>query len=94
MVRPEARAVSYGEITERVTPYSEAAQAPYLPPAWDLYSHSGRLALDGEIFRQAQAIGFTNDFHALFIASLVTIPLVMLLKTNGPARSQKGAAGE
>ena len=85
------RSVSYGELAERVHPFSEGAQAPYLPQLWDLRSEAGRLALDGEILRQAQAIGFSNDFYVLSIASIVTIPLLALLRTHGPARR---AAGE
>ena len=85
------RSVSYGELAERVNPYSEAARAPYLPHQWSLTSEAGRMALDGEILRQAQAIGFANDFYALFIAALVTIPLLVFLRTRGPA---KRAAGE
>lgn len=87
------RATSHAELVERVTPYSEGAQAPYLPGAWDLGSEAGRLALDGEILRQAQAIGFANDFYVICLAALVTIPLVALLRTRGPTRGRV-AAGE
>ncbi len=83
-VLSRTRAVSYGEIAARVHPYGEATQPPLLPPQWDYHSHAGRLALDGEIFRQAQAIGFTNDFHLLTLAALATIPLLAFLRTRGP----------
>ena len=72
-------------------PYAEGAHAPYLPEAWDLSSESGLAALDGEIFRQAQAIGFTNDFHAIAIAALATIPLIALLRTAGPPNRRRRA---
>ncbi len=86
------RSVSCGELAERIHPFSEGVQAPCLPPQWSLHSEAGRMALDGEILRQAQAIGFTNDFYALFVASLVTIPLLALLRTRGPAGGAAGGA--
>ncbi len=91
VILSRTRAVSHGEISSRVSPYSEGAQLPYLPESWDLSSQAGLAALDGEIFRQAQAIGFTNDFHAIAIAAAITIPLIALLRTSGPPRRRRRA---
>ena len=91
VILSRTRAVSHGEISSRVDPYAEGAHAPYLPEAWDLSSPSGLAALDAEIFRQAQAIGFTNDFHAIAIAALATIPLIALLRTAGPPNRRRKA---
>ena len=44
-----------------------------------------------ESHRQAQAIGFTNDFHAIAIAALATIPLIALLRTAGPPNRRRRA---
>ena len=91
VILSRTRAVSHGEISSRVDPYAEGAHAPYLPDAWDLSSPSGLAALDAEIFRQAQAIGFANDFHAIAIAALATIPLIALLRTAGPPNRRRKA---
>jgi DHA2 family multidrug resistance protein len=84
--------ISHAELSEHVTPFRDAMRAPFLPEHWSLASPEGRAALEIEIARQAEAIGFLNDFNALFIGAALSIPLVLLLKTAGPiARSRRGA---
>ena len=44
----------------------------------------GIAALNTEVTRQAQIIGYVNDFKLLFIVSLLMMPLLLLMR--GPAR--------
>ena len=80
---------SHAVMTEHITPYRDAMQAPFLPEHWSLSSPGGRVELEIEIARQAEAIGFLNDFNALMIGAALSIPLVLLLKTTGPMRRTK-----
>ena len=78
--------VSPTVMTEHITPYRDAMRAPFLPEHWSLANPEGLAALEVEIARQAEAIGFLNDFNALMIGAALSIPLVLLLKTAGPLR--------
>ncbi len=78
--------ISHSAMTEHVTPYRDAMRAPFLPEHWSLASPEGRAALEIEIARQAEAIGFINDFNVLLIGAALSVPLVLLLRTAGPMR--------
>jgi DHA2 family multidrug resistance protein len=76
-------AVAHSEIAGSVTPYSEAS----LPPAWSVTTPEGLSALEAVIGRQAEAIGFVNDFTLLAVMAAASIPLVFFLRrarTAGP----------
>ncbi len=85
--------ISHAELTEHVTPFRDAMRAPFLPEHWSLASPEGRTALEGEIARQAEAIGFINDFNVLMVGAVLTIPLVLLLRTAGPIGRAARKAG-
>jgi DHA2 family multidrug resistance protein len=85
--------VSHGAMTEHVTPYRDAMRAPFLPRQWSLDSPEGLAALNNEIGRQAEAIGFLNDFTMLMIGAAISMPLVLLLKTAGPMPRAPSGAG-
>jgi DHA2 family multidrug resistance protein len=85
--------VSHSVMTEHITPYRDAMRTPFLPEHWSLTSPEGRAALEVEIARQSEAIGFLNDFNALMIVTALSIPLVLLLKTAGPMRRAGRRAG-
>ncbi len=85
-------AITHSQLSENITPYNRLMQTPFLPEHWDLGTAVGRLALDGEIARQAATIGFLNDFYLLFIGAALSMPLVMLLRTSGPASKRAAAA--
>jgi hypothetical protein len=68
-------------------------RAPFLPEYWNLATPAGRAALEIEISRQAQAIGFVNDFNMLMIGAMLSIPLVLLLRTAGPLRRAGSGTG-
>ncbi|MGH6952595.1 MAG: EmrB/QacA family drug resistance transporter, partial [Alphaproteobacteria bacterium] len=72
--------VSHASLTEHVTPYNEVLRGPDIPELWDPGSMSGLAAIEREISRQAEMIGYLNNFHYLMVLSLVAIPLVYLFR--------------
>jgi DHA2 family multidrug resistance protein len=66
-------------------------QPPYLPAPFSLSTPGGLAALDGEVTRQASMVAYVGLFHMMFVATLVMVPLVLLLRRSGgpaPAESQ------
>lgn len=83
-VLSRSRAVAHAELTESLTPYAKNLHPPILPHYWDLSTAAGRAAMNMEIGRQALAIGFINDFVLICVGGLVSIPLILLLRTGRP----------
>jgi DHA2 family multidrug resistance protein len=74
--------INHAEIAARVTPFG-AANLTAMP---QLSSAINLAMLDGEVTRQASAIAFVNDFWLMMIMTIVSIPLLLLLKPmKGPA---------
>jgi DHA2 family multidrug resistance protein len=48
--------------------------------------------LNAEVTRQANMIGYLNDFHLMMIASLLAAPLVLLLRRPPPATGDADTA--
>ncbi len=82
--------VAHAELTEAVNLYNPLMRAPYLPDHWNIMTETGRMALEHEISRQASSIGFLNDFNLLFYGALLSIPLLLLLRTRGPGKNKAG----
>jgi DHA2 family multidrug resistance protein len=67
--------INHAEIAARVTPFgANMATMPQLSSAANL------AMLNGEVTRQASAIAFLNDFWLMMIMTVVSIPLLLLLK--------------
>ena len=84
-VLSRSTAVAHAEMNARITPYNKILQPPFLPEHWNPLTQEGMAALQVEMFRQAQAIGFLNDFTLISIGALASLPLLLFLKTEGPA---------
>jgi DHA2 family multidrug resistance protein len=81
-VLSRSQTTTHAYLAERITPYNEALQPPWLPEQWDIFSPSGLAMLDAEISRQALAVGFINDFHLILIGALLCVPSVFLLSRS------------
>jgi DHA2 family multidrug resistance protein len=78
--------LNHAEIAARLTPYGDnAAQLA----ATLGHGAANLAALNGEVTRQASAIAFLDDFWLMMVMTLVSIPLLLLLK---PVRSAAGPA--
>jgi DHA2 family multidrug resistance protein len=63
---------------------------PLMGPAYSLTAPSGVAALNAEVTRQAAMIAYIDDFWLLMVLSLLSIPLLLLLRE---ARSAPVVAG-
>jgi DHA2 family multidrug resistance protein len=72
---------SHAALSELITPFRDAFKAPGLPQFWSWSTEIGRVALDGEVTRQALTIAYLNDFRFMMYLSLLAIPLLLLLRT-------------
>ena len=77
---------SYAHLTEFISPYNETLDLPGVPALWSLDSLTGLAAMGGEIRRQAAMIGYLNAFGLFTVASLVVLPLILLVRVpkTGP----------
>jgi MFS transporter, DHA2 family, multidrug resistance protein len=70
----------HARLIEQVTPFNNALQMPDVTAYLDLHSQTGLAILDGIVTRQAAMIAYLNDFKLLMILTLVTIPLVLIIR--------------
>lgn len=76
--------VSHADIASVLTPFRDTLQAPWLPQIWDWHTTAGAVALDREVTRQAQTIGYLNDFTVMMWITLLAAPLLLLLRKPKP----------
>lgn len=74
-------ATNHAILSEHVSPYNEAFRLAPATELWDTATATGLAALDAEITRQATMIAYVNDFYLLALASLMALPLLLLIKT-------------
>ncbi len=70
---------THAYLTERISPFNEVLQAPWLPEYWSIDTVQGLAALETEITRQALSIGFLNDFNLILVGAFLSMPLILLL---------------
>ncbi|MEP7453277.1 DHA2 family efflux MFS transporter permease subunit [Phyllobacterium sp. SB3] len=74
---------NHSSIAAYVTPFNHAFNAPVVMEHLNPMTAAGRAALDGMITTQATIIAYMDDFKLLMIMSIVSIPLVLLLRKPG-----------
>jgi DHA2 family multidrug resistance protein len=77
--------IMHATLAEHVTPYSEVLRSQ-MPSA--LASNHGLAVLDGALNAQAAMIAYDNDFKLMMVLTLVTMPLILMLR---PAKTPPGA---
>ena len=70
---------SHAALSENISPFRDALNAPGVPPLWSAWSEPSLLALNGEVTRQALTIAYLNDFRFMMYLSLLALPLLLLL---------------
>jgi DHA2 family multidrug resistance protein len=93
-VLARTQSTSHAHMAERISPYNEAMQEPWLPPQWDLFTTNGLAMLDAEISRQAMAIGFLNDFYLIMVGAIISVPMVLLLTRGKEAKDDDTVVAE
>lgn len=79
--------VNHAELVAHLTPFNRILEQPVFARLFNPATAAGQAALDGLVTHQAVIIAYVDDFLLLMVLSLITIPLVLLL------RSPKQAAG-
>lgn len=80
-----ATTANYERMTENLNPYNKTLSLPDSMGGWTTESVEGMARIAREITRQAAMLGYMNAFVMYTIASVVAIPLVLML---GGKRSQ------
>ncbi|MDX2155749.1 MAG: DHA2 family efflux MFS transporter permease subunit [Hyphomicrobiaceae bacterium] len=70
---------NYSRLVEGVTPYNKTLSLPDAMGGWTTESTSGIAAIAREINRQAAMLGYMNAFVMYTAASVIAIPLVLML---------------
>ena len=82
--------IMHAQIAEGLTGFNRMLQNGGAYFFWNTATNAGRMALNGEVSRQALAIAYTDDFKLMFWVSLPTALLVLFMRR--PRRVEKAAA--
>jgi MFS transporter, DHA2 family, multidrug resistance protein len=72
--------VNHAIIASGITPFNRSLQSGPAAYLWKPETLKGAAALNLEITRQAEIIGYADDFKFMLILSLLALPLVLLVK--------------
>ncbi len=78
--------VHHSILAETITPTNPLLRTPDWPATWSVDSHAGLMALNAEITRQAEAMGYLDDFRLMMFVVLAALLLVPLLRRPAPPR--------
>jgi len=78
--------VSHADLAANVTPFNPAIQ-PMLASG----SHYDIAALNASITQQASMIAYLNDFKLMFVATLLVIPLLVLIRPGSTSHDASAA---
>lgn len=86
--------VNHADMANIMTPFRTGLQSPWLPQVWNWQTTPGVVALNGEVTRQAATIAYLNDFTFMMWVTLLSAPLLLLLRKPQPPASAGPAAAE
>lgn len=86
--------INHATIAESVTPFRELVPRAWLPQVWDWGTTAGAVALNGAVTRQASTIAYLNDFTLMMWVTLLSAPLLLLLRKPQPGPGPAPAAAE
>jgi DHA2 family multidrug resistance protein len=78
---------NYSRLSEGVTPYNKTLALPSTMGGWSTESTEGIARIAREINRQAAMLGYMNAFVMYTAASVIAIPLVLMLGGRGRGKS-------
>ena len=84
-----ATSANYGRMAEQLNPYNKTLSLPDSMGGWSTESVDGMARIAREIMRQASMLGYMNAFVMYTLASVIAIPLVLML---GGRRKERAAA--
>jgi MFS transporter, DHA2 family, multidrug resistance protein len=91
--------INHTYLGEHITAFNPWFWRQGLPAVMHPTSQQGLVVLNGLVTRQSELIGFLNDFKAMMVLALITMPMVWLMKSNrvpqpAPAPAAQEAAQE
>jgi DHA2 family multidrug resistance protein len=84
--------IGHSSLAAHITAFNPLLHAPGISDYWNPMSPAGAVALNAEITRQAQIIGYSNDFYLMMLISLAVLPMVFLLRKPAARRAAGGHA--
>jgi DHA2 family multidrug resistance protein len=84
----------HASLAEHVTPYNTAVNPAAIAAHADTGTAKGLAALNAMITDQATMIAYIDDFRLMMVMTIVTIPLLLLLRNVKPAGGQHMAVAE
>jgi DHA2 family multidrug resistance protein len=78
---------NHAVLADNATPFNSALQMQGVSGPWSLDSTAGLAALNAEITRQAAAIAYLDDFRLMMFITLLSVPLLLLLRRPERARA-------
>ena len=72
--------ISYAQLIEFINPFNEVLRHPQFASLGDLSNPANLVALRGEVAREAQMLGFIDAFGLYMFASLIVVPLALLVR--------------
>jgi DHA2 family multidrug resistance protein len=81
--------VMHASLAAHISPYNLAARDPQL--AAQLASHAGTAALNAGLTSQAMMVAYLDDFQLMLVLTLITLPLLLLVRTAPAARKAEDA---
>ena len=81
--------IVHAQLAEGLTGFNRMLQTGGAYLFWNTATSAGRMALNGEVSRQALAIAYTDDFKLMFWVCLPTALLLLLMRK--PGQAQKAA---
>jgi MFS transporter, DHA2 family, multidrug resistance protein len=72
----------HSQLAEHLTPFNQALQMPDWGAVLDPSTDAGRALLEQMLSRQASIMAYANDFKLMTAISLLSFPLLLLLRSN------------
>jgi MFS transporter, DHA2 family, multidrug resistance protein len=94
VVLTQSTQLVHAQIAASVTPFNRNLQSGGAYLLWNSTLPQGIAALNSEVTRQAQIIGYVNDFKLLFIVSLLMLPLLLLMRSSKSEAGTDGSSAE
>ncbi len=80
--------IIHSNLAEHVNPYNPLLRQPYLAERFAVATQSGLAALNAEVTRQAAMIAFIDDFKLMMLVSILSLPLLLLLRNRKPTAAK------
>jgi DHA2 family multidrug resistance protein len=94
VVLTQSTQLVHAQIAATVTPFNRNLQSGGAYLLWNSALPQGIAALNTEVTRQAQIIGYIDDFKLLFIVSLLMLPLLLMMRSPTPATNIGSSAAK